>query len=508
MTDRLPVRGKMALGIGLVLALALGSCGKESATAPDPDPITGYSAATTGADGAAVVQNADGATVLEVVAYDEAGNPLSGLAVDYLAASPNPLVAFTQAATGAAAGTFELVAPTALRAADDAHAIAVVILNLLDPQRGRLYDPERDGFSPTRNTNLAEIRQVLDLETLTAIIETTPGFAEPRECTRTQLGALIEHYNTMIGFERGYSHEPGSEPRLLAERLTRVALFAQNQHASYRYRLYLDQRQHACFMVPLGVTATINIDTPANGASFLDTAQRRQSLAGRVALPPEVVTADGGKVELWANGHLMSGALGVGGDGSGAGSAFNTLAPLQLALGQNTLRVLVYVNEVNRGLANGVNGEAGEASVTVDYEEPPSGPSAPVMTNIVYPTDFPCPDSQVPISFHFVDRDGDVEIAHEVANWSIRGVPGDYDRTASVHYQSNLECFTQIESDCTINLSYGDLTGGDWIHWEFWVVDGTGRESNHLELQMDIVGDCDGVRALRSGTPFTGAIDQ
>jgi len=490
--------GWPVLWLAIALQLPL-SCTQEKTATPGDGDEAGCFTAATDAAGVAIVSHTNGEMLLEAEVYDSTGVPLAGLDVTYLAATPYPLVAFSQAGSGEPAGTFRLVPPTPLRAGasgeDELHRTAVFILNLLDPRVGRLYDPARDGFTPTRYTNLAEIRRVIGYEMIDLILSATPGLEDRGVRTRAQLAIdpLLGLY--IMNFDRWFGESPDSATYITAHGWSRAALFARNQHGSYRYRFYRDVHGQRSYMIPLGVAALVTIAAPRNGDAFADPPQRQQILTGRVNLPPEVVTADGGRVELWANGQRLSGALAIGGDGTGDGTTFSTLSPLQLALGENTLRVVACVSEVNCGLQNGANGEAGEASVTVTYEEAPSGPSAPELSAFTHPSVFPCPDAQVRVDFHFRDADDDVVSAYELATWSFNGVPGSHEGVYAVNSQPALACFTQLEADCGFDLAYGGTNGGDWVHWEFYVVDAQGLESNHLVMVMNITGDCDEPRA-------------
>ncbi len=491
------VRRKPAvLGMVLLVAstgLGLSSCTKEqgSPNGPAMSSPSSLLEAVTDDQGFALIVDASGETLFEAEAYDSLGHPLTGLDVTYITSDADPLLAFNQAESGDPAGTFLIESGSAALASeasgDSAPDIGVFILNLLDPTQGRLYDPARDGFSPTRYPNIERIRQVVAIDDLLLILQTSPSLTDGGVKTRGELVGGMQPAHRERLFTGLASGSWWGVP--LLHRFAMLVLFAQNQHDSYRYHCFeLDNLRGRMFL-PLGVQATVTFSSPLDGETFAGAGQRQQTIAGRINLPPTVTTADGGRVELRGNGVLISNALGVGWDQAGTGSAFTSI-PLELAVGENALQVSVYVNEANRGLENGAEGLAGQATLTLHYEED-SGSHAPVFTSISYPTSFPCPDGSLPVTFHFSDPDADVVTAFERAQGVVNGAPVEYERSAAVADHPNLSCLTGASADCTIVITYGSVMSGSWFDWEFWVVDATGLASNHLAFRATIEPGCD-----------------
>jgi hypothetical protein len=236
------------------------------------------------------------------------------------------------------------------------------------------------------------------------------------------------------------------------------------------------------------VQATVIIDSPIDGTTFIDPEDRMQEISGRINVPPDILTLDGGHVDLWGNGQLIADAIGVGGDGTGEGSIFTSDGALQLAEGENTLQVIAYVSEVNRGFESGSNGEAGQAAVTVDYDPEDAAPTAPTLSALSYASTFTCPDGVVPVSFHFRDPDGDAVTAYESVVWVIDGEGGDFSGSVPIADAPELSCLTGTAADCEVGITYTGLHAGDWFEWEFWVEDATGLQSNHLEVLVTITG--------------------
>lgn len=510
-----PWCGAALAGAGFLLALLVTGClGGDSApgsTAPEggDDPAReGVLLASSGEDGIASVTDADGQTLFEVELLDAGGSPLSGVQVTCLASSRNPLICLNDSASGDPYGMFELVpglislssaqsasgtAGVAAVADAPGHEVGVLILELLDPSYGHIYDPARDLAAPSRTSTLQAINRVVDFEDLVLFIETTPGITLRAESRIASMRSQGDFYGR---FFDAYGDDPSDPERYaLAQRMGCLASFSAGQHDSYRYRSYEYEHDDDChendncmrFAIPLGVQATITFDSPIDGVTFTDPEERLQELQGAINLPPNVLTLDGGHVELCANGVLLADALGISGDGTGDGALFST-GELQLAEGENTLQIVAYVSHINRGFENGINGEAGQATVTVYYEPAESAPTAPLLGNVSYPTSFSCPDGVVPILFHFTDPDGDVMTVYERIVWNFGGEAGDASGSAPVEDLPHLACLTGTQGDCQINLSYHGLAAGDWFQWEFWVEDATGLQSNHLELQVTITG--------------------
>jgi hypothetical protein len=454
-------------------------------------------------EGITLIEDAEGEILLEAEVLDFDGNPLPNLDATYLACSPHPLVCFNDAESGDAAGTFLLV-PQETSAqggfktpAADGHSTAIFILHLLDPTLGRLYDPLRDGFSPTRYPNLDSIRKVVSLDEIMYVLEFTPGVEDLGIVTRGELMGIFDSERNIRYFDECIDNDPSEGANVIAHRVGLFSLFAANQDNSYRYRRYRSTHTETRFLLPLGVSATVTIDNPTDGETFTDPADQIQHVTGTIGCPPEVLTQNGGRVEFSWDGAAMSDNLLVTGDGTGNGSEFATDAPLELAEGENTFQVTAYVSEVNRGLETAADGVAGQAAVTVNYEGIDAGAHAPALTGLNHPTEFSCPDGTVPISFHFSDPDGDVVTAYEALTWHVNGESGSLEGSVPVDEETNLECLRGTEADCTLTLSYTGLHAGDWFRWEFWVEDAEGLVSEKLDVLVTITG----CPLLRAGQP-------
>jgi hypothetical protein len=481
----------------LCLALLICACeGRDSTTASQPEnqEEPHVLAASTDDLGVADIQDADNITRLRVETVNENGSPLPGVDVTYLETSPYPIVAFNQSDSGDPAGMFQVVPGTgdAMRTAEEPKGIdkGVFILNYLDPTQSRLYDPEKDSFVPVEYPNLAEIRQIVDLDALRFYLLGVPGLIDRGETT---IGSFRNDFDAEYRahiMERVFTGLCSPEQCPVAHRLARLFAYSAGQDDKFRYQVYGSERGIAWFWLPLGVSAGVTIDSPHDGATITNEDERNVEVTGSIDLPPDVLTIDGAHVELWVNGAEFPGVISVGGDGSGEGALFSSTSLVQLAEGENTIRVVAYVSEVNRGLQNGPAGEAGEATVTLTYQGGVSDPHAPSLTQLTHPTSFPCPEGTVPVSFHFSDPDGDVVTAYEYSAWSVGGQTGDQLRSADVTTNDKFVCLRGTEGQCGFNLSYGGFNGGDWFRWEFWVEDATGLVSQKLTMTANITGDC------------------
>jgi hypothetical protein len=493
-----PILARRHLLCSSVLCLALLSCackGGDSTTAqPEPQEEPQVLMTSTDESGAAEVRNADGDTVLHLEAIDENGDPLPEVDVLYLGGSPYPLVAFNQSESGDPAGTFELVpgSDQLSKTAGEGGQIdsGVFVLNYLDPTLSRLYDPGKDSYQPVEYPNIGELRQIVDLNALRMYLLTVPGLEDDGEITTASLRDVFEPGYRAHMMEEVFHGVCPAERCPIAHRVARIFEYCENQHRSFRYQRYVTDQEVKWFWLPLGVAAGVTIDSPVDGATITGEDDRDVEIAGSINLPPDVVTADGGHVELWINGVHYADALGVGGDGTGDGSLFSSSALVHLAEGQNTIRLVACVSEVNRGLENGPEGEAGEATVSVTYQGGDSGLTAPSLTQLTHPSSFPCPEGTVPLTFHFSDPDGDVVTAYEHMSWSFRGQPGDQLRSGDVSAQEKFECLRGTEGDCSFELTYQGFEGGDWFRWEFWVEDAGGLVSQKLTMTANVTGDC------------------
>jgi hypothetical protein len=284
-----------------------------------------------------------------------------------------------------------------------------------------------------------------------------------------------------------------TDPTQLCHIVLRSAILiarSAGQHDSFIYEIVADDQLKNRFFLPMGVAAGVDIDSPLNGATITDEDDRDVEVTGTIDLPPDVLTLDGGHVELWVNGVLFPDALGIGGDGTGSGSLFSSSSKFRLAEGENTFRVVAYVNEINRGLENGPAGEAGEAIVTINYEGGTSGGNAPSLTLLTHPTTLPCPNGASPVAFDFSDPDGDVVTAYQNMSWSMNGQTGSELTIIDVYEYDRGACLRGTEAQCSFDLTYWDMNGGDWIKWEFWVVDAEGLASQKLSFTVYFTGDC------------------
>jgi len=494
----------------LCLVSAICGCsGDDSTTSSQPETPDEPQVftATTDSSGVAEIRDAESYAVMLVETVDQEGTPMAGVDVMYIESSPYPIVAFNDSACGDPAGTFQVLPGTgaARRIAGETAQmdIGVFVLNYLDPSLSRLYDPERDSFVPVQYPNLEEIRQIVDLNALRLYLLAVPGLEEVGVRTRSEMLGHVPIEDDISLMETIVSDCPVYDCPIFHRRANFIA-YTSNQHDNYRYQVYSSTSGVPGFFLPLGVSAGITIDSPVDGATISNEDDRDVEVTGIIDLPPDVVTTDGGHVELWVNGTHYPGVLGVGGDGTGEGSTFSSSSLFQLAEGSNTFRVVAYVSEVNRGLETGAGGMAGEATVTVTYDGGASGPRAPSLTNLTHPTSFPCPGGTVPLTFDFSDPEGDVVTAYEYLTWSMRGETGDQLFTADVATNDKFTCLRGTEGQCSFELTYQNLTGGDWFTWEFWVEDANGLESQRLTFTADITADCRlplSSQASMEGTP-------
>lgn len=499
-----------AFFLSLVLLFTIPGCfgGEESpnSTAPgddenqNDDPI-GSVIENTDEAGLVEIRNASDEVVFEAEVLDSLGNPLPDVEVCYFLSSPNDLACFLDAETGSPMGMFELVTEetygrgkTAQSKSEDVNS-GVFILSLLDPSLGRLYDPGRDGFAPTRSTTLQSIRRVMDYEDLTTIIEMTNEVMETRVMTKAEIvGSLANSTSRLFSL---YEHEPSQGPDfIILQRVTRLISFVENQHDSYRYRLYRIANATGLigYFIPLGVQAAVTITNPVDGTTYTDADDRLQMVTGTINRPPDILTSDGGHVDLYGNGVLIGQAISVGGDGSGEGAEFSSEGDVQLAEGENTLQVIAYVSEVNQGFENGIDGEAGKATITVNYEPEEADPTAPALSSFSHPTQFGGPDGQFSVSFNYADPDGDIALVWEHLTYYMLGQGGDITASGSIYEHDDFACLRGTGGGCELLISYTGFTERDWFEWELWVEDSTGLSSNHLELLVTIT----------SGGPIVG----
>lgn len=482
----------------MCLALAVGGCKATDSggnTQPQPPEEPQVFSAATDASGLAEVQDEDGVALMRIQTTDESGNPLAGVDVIYLDSSPYPIVAFCRPETGEPAGTFLAVAGGSTAAlsvseTDNGLDMGVFILNYLDPTTSHLYDPGTDPFHPVGQSNLEGIRRLVDLDALRMYLLTVPGL-EGR--VRYDLGFIRSQYpaNTLMSlFDKFAGCVDTHEGCHLLLRAVTLAVRTAGQHDSFTYEIFADNELEHMFYAPMGVAADVNIDTPLDGVTITSETDRDIEVTGTINLPPDILTLDGGHVELWVNGIHYSNALGVGGDGTGTGSMFSSSTTFELAEGENTFRVVAYVSEVNRGLENGPAGEAGEATVTVNYQGGTSGPTAPSLSLVTYPTSLPCPQGASPVAFDFTDPDGDVVTAYQYMSWSIGGQTGDVTNVYDVYDQDRHACLRGTSAQCSFDLTYHGVNGGDWTRWEFWVEDAEGLSSNKISFMAVVTGDC------------------
>jgi hypothetical protein len=278
-----------------------------------------------------------------------------------------------------------------------------------------------------------------------------------------------------------------------------LAVRTAGQHDSFVYEIYADKNNNYMFFMPMGVAADVSIDTPLDGTTVTSEADRDVEVTGTISLPPEVLTTNGGHVELWFDGVQYPDVLSIGGDGTGKGTIFSSTALFELAEGENTFRVVAYVSEINRGFENGPEGEAGEGTVTLTYEGGTTGPTAPSLSLVTYPTSLPCPDGSAPVAFDFQDPDGDVVTAYQYMSWSMDGQTGDSMDTYDVYEHDRHSCMRGTEAQCSFDLTYWGTDGGDWIRWEFWVEDAEGLQSNRISFLASVTGNCPEALETQSG---------
>ncbi|MBD3235863.1 MAG: hypothetical protein GF330_04095 [Candidatus Eisenbacteria bacterium] len=504
---------RLLAAVGLCLPLLLSGClgGDEASNTTGPgaeeeSAQEGMAEAVSDADGIALVTGSDGTVQFEAELLDPDGAPLSGVQITYLATAQNPVICLNDSASGDPYGMFELVPGLEVMCGDTdprvpahpqgdaSHEVGVLILELLDPASGHIYDPARDHGDPNRTSTLQTINRVVDFDDLLFFIETTPGVEHSGEFTA---GSIRDHSKTYARFFEAFIDSEDPARQAIAQRIASYASFVIGQHDSYRYRSYRYDPNGDCdedddadcikMAIPLGVQAAITIDNPVDGTTYTDPDDRLQELSGAINLPPDVITLDGGGVELYANGVLLTDAVGVGGDGTGEGSLFST-GEMQLAEGQNMLQMIIYVSNVNRGMENGDNGEAGQATVTVSYEPGASAPTAPVLSDVSHPTTYGCPNGVVPVSFHFSDPDGDVVTVYESFVWNVGGEDGSRSGSVPLDELPHLSCLGGTAGDCQVDVGYYGLHDGDWFTWEFWVEDAEGLQSNHIDLTVTITG--------------------
>ncbi len=491
-----------AFFLSLILLCTIPGCfsGEDSpgSTAPGDDEnqeeeADGAVILHTDPSGIADVRDGAGDLVFEAEVLDSLGSPLAGVELCYFLSSPNDMVCFVDSASGNAMGMFELVSGETFQ--QDKNATfdgqntdaGVFILSLIDPTMGRLYDPERDGFAPTRSTTLQSVRRVMDFEDLTTIIEMAAGVTMVEDKTKAEI--MESFANSDSRFFQRYIEDPSNPARfIIAQRVTRFVSFSSEQDDNYRYREYraMMHGYGTAFYVPLGVQAAVTITNPVDGTTYTDSAERLQVLSGTINRPPVIVSSDGGHVDVWGNGALVSPAVHVSSSGSGTGSLFSTEGELQLAEGENTLQIVAYVSEVNRGFENGVDGEAGKTSVTVHYEPEEAEPTAPVLSGLSHPTLFGGPDGQFTVSFDYTDPDGDISLVWEHLTYFMLGQGGEVTASGSIYEHDDFACLRGTGGSCEILISYTGFTERDWFEWELWVEDSTGLSSNHLELLVTI----------------------
>jgi hypothetical protein len=446
-----------------------------------------------------VVADAEGTHLFEAEILDFEGNPLAGLEVSYLHATPSPLIAFNHPETGEPAGTFLIDEETALGSSgvsglsgDQAVPLGVFVLSLFDPTLGRLYDPERDGFSPRRNTNIDGIRRVLNYEDIMLVLESTPGLVDRGVKKKSELPT--EFHTDILRYlvREGVVGDP------IHHRIARFALFSLNHAPSYRYRYFSDATTKTTFVLPLGVQASVAFTSPENDRTYSSPRERSQPVAGTVDVSPEVVSSDGGRMDLQVNGSVLHDVIALSGDGRG-GTLFEGVGELQLVEGENTIEVLAYASVSNRGLENDAGGLAGSARVLVRYE-PQDGPFPPVFSDLNYPTTRPCPEGVLSITFHYSDPDGDIDRFYEHTTVTIGGETVEQEASAPIDAFPALSCLTGIEGDCSFELTYSGIDGGDGVQYEFWVTDATGLESNHLTVDVAFTGNCGSGGLMRAPT--------
>jgi hypothetical protein len=481
----------------LCTAVLISGCkgGSTGDTQPDPQEEPQVFSTTTDVSGLAEIQDDDGAALMRIQTTDENGTPLADVDVIYLDSTPYPIVAFCQPETGDPAGTFQAVsgvggAELSVTAADTAMDMGVFLLNYLDPTLSRLYDPQIDQFEPAGQSNLEEVRHLVDLDALRMYLLVVPGLEAKGRYTLSYIREVFTQQTVMRLFEKhGDCVDPAEECQMS---LRTAILMARTvgQNDSYTYEIIADGNLENRFFLPMGVAASVTIDSPLDGVTITSEDERDIEVTGSINLPPDVLTLEGGHVELWVNGVHFPDALGVGGDGTGKGSLFSSSSQFQLAEGENTFRVVAYVSEINRGLENGAGGEAGEAIITINYEGGTSGGNAPSLTLLTHPTTLPCPNGASPVAFDFSDPDGDVVTAYQNMSWSMNGQTGSELTIIDVYEYDRGACLRGTSAQCSFDLTYWDMKGGDWIMWEFWVVDAEGLASQKLSFTVYFTGDC------------------
>jgi hypothetical protein len=469
----------------------VGACDSEKTHTPEPVTNAAVYGASTNDDGVANVENESGETVFTAVAADSSGTPLAGLEVTYFGAAPELLVAFNDAATGEPLGTFAATPGVAgakrdrtRQSADGSIQTGVFILDMLDIGGGRLYDPSRDGFQPVLPNTLEELRARLSYDDVEFILNTCPGIEDFGERSLGDIGPL--HASDDDRLFDIYDNRLEPEERMAVHRVSRLATWAIGRPSSYRVHIWRSLPDGRFFFIPVGAQVIPTIDAPQNGHTVTDESQRVVSVSGRLHEEPVFLTADGGHVEIYANGVHLAGALSVGGDGSGK-SVFSIPGGLQLVSGENRLEVVAYVGEAGWGFATPVSGEVGRSSVTVNYE--PSEESAdPALSALNYTPTVSGPDGTVPINFHFRDGQADIARFHWKGNGEINGqvTSGEFEH-AITEIPDLAGMIGTVEGNSTIFFKYGDVDEGGWFNIEFWIIDAAGHSSNHLMVQMTIL---------------------
>lgn len=469
--------------IGVLLSTT--SCNRERIVAPAAShPLQVYGA-TTQWDGTARIEDESGATIFVAAAYDPSGVALPGLDVTFFGSSPEPLVAFNEAVGGEPIAMFAVTPGSTSSKSetflDSDYQTGVFILNQVDIMSGRLYDPARDGFVAAVPNTLRSLRRVVSYDDLDRILTFVPGLTDLGEFRLGSPEPFLIDTATHFLDRLGGGDTPAEQA--VGHRVLRFFTWANGRSPNYWVHAWSGTGENDRFAVPLGVRLDVTIDSPTPGQTFTGSGQRELHLSGRINDEPGLVTTDGGHVDLIANGQVLRDVLAIGGNGSG-GTTFSS--SLLLADGQNRIEVVAYVGEAGRGLATPPTGEAGRTTVTVLFQGPQT--TAPVLSELVAPSTVPGPDGIVNVSLHFEDPDGDISWFHERMNGIIRGEGFANEAEGAVTDRTELEIMDGGTSgDCSFPLPYFGLAGGDWLQYEFWVVDGQGQSSNHVSFRVTIV---------------------
>ncbi|MBD3160833.1 MAG: hypothetical protein GF346_01665 [Candidatus Eisenbacteria bacterium] len=480
-----------------LFAVAMIGCSRdESPTGSGPPDDQGDAAGMlegrTDDRGTAELGGTGGPPLLRVQALDPEGNPLAELDVTFLESDGLDLIAFEDRDREASVGTFALERTDAKRRdpSDDGTAAAIFILDMLDPSRGRLYDPTRDDFVVDVQPTIEEIRQVVGLEMIEAIVGGVPQI-------RDQGIHRLDAYRTLYGentevhlFQALTDDEDPLSDSPVALRLGTLLLASMDQDDAYLYHVYrIDTSLEGLFIIPLGVQPDLQISNPEHGRTYGNPEEAIQDVTGTADCGPGVFAGEGGGLELQVNGAAYRNALTV--QHSGNGTFFSSTSPFQLAPGENTFLVSAYVSIANRGLATGDNGFVGQVSVTATLGEGQSSGRPPSLGGLTVPSLFPCPDFSYQVAFDFADPDGDATYFHQYAYLMVDEEPSENRTTVPIAETGILSCLQGTQARCSIPQTYKGLNGGDWLYYEFWVEDATGLESEHLEFYVVVQGDCD-----------------